>query len=111
MSSSMPSSSASSTSVSTQSFTPFEEMNKWHINGSYPQGVVATGNLGSPTAVQPGLQNGNPMQNMWYSQATHLLNFQASGPGSIQSTQWVWPSTSAEDTTYMSFQALDMEEA
>ncbi|KAM0382228.1 hypothetical protein HYE67_011054 [Fusarium culmorum] len=111
LSSSMPSSSASSTSVSTQSFTPFEEMTKWNVGENYSPGVMNTGNLSSPTVVQSGLQNGTPMQNVWYSQPTHMLNFQAAGPASMQNNQWVWPSTRAEDTTYMSFQALDMEDA
>ncbi|CEI67208.1 hypothetical protein FVEN_g10957 [Fusarium venenatum] len=111
MSSSMPSSSASSTSVSTQSFTPFEEMTKWHVDENYSPSVLTTGNLSSPTVVQSGLQNGTPMQNVWYSQPAHVLNFQAAGPASVQNTQWVWPSSGAEDATYMSFQALDMEDA
>ncbi|RGP70542.1 transcription factor [Fusarium longipes] len=107
ISSSMPSSSASSTSVSTQSFTPFEEMDKWHIDGSYPQGTIPAGNLASPAVVHSGLQNGTPIHNMWYSQAAQMLNFQTTSPAAIQSTQWAWPSTSAEDTTYISFQTME----
>jgi hypothetical protein len=106
ISSSMPSSSTSSTSVSTQSFTSFEEMSKWQVGENYSPSVMVTGNLSSPTVVQ----SDTPMQNVWYSQPDHMLNFQATGSASMQNTQWVWPSTSAEDATYMSFQALDMED-
>lgn len=111
LSSSIPSSSTSSTSVSTQPFTPFDDMNKWNISENYSHNVVGTGNLSPPPVVQRGLQQGAPIQNVWYSQATPVMNFQAAGPVSVQNNQWVWPTSSAEDTTYMSFQALDMEEA
>ncbi|KAJ4022425.1 hypothetical protein NW752_000371 [Fusarium irregulare] len=110
VSSSMPSSSGSSTSVSTHSFTPFGEPNKWHINESYSQGAMETNNLSPSTVVQQPLQNGTPMQAVWYSQTPPMLNFQAAGPASIQNNQWVWPNNSTEDTTYIPFQALDMEE-
>ncbi|KAH7193625.1 uncharacterized protein B0J16DRAFT_301308 [Fusarium flagelliforme] len=108
ISSSIPSSSGSSTSVS--SFTPFGETNKWHINENYSQGAIETSNLSPPTVAQQQLHNGTPMQAVWYSQAPPMLNFQAAGPASIQNNQWVWSNGSAEDTTYIPFQALDMEE-
>ncbi|KAJ4133502.1 hypothetical protein NW768_005088 [Fusarium equiseti] len=110
ISSSMPSSSGSSTSVSTHSFTPFGETNKWHINENYPQSAMETSNLSPSTVVQQSLHNETPMQAVWYSQTPPMLNFQAAGPASIQNNQWVWPNSSTEDTTYIPFQALDMEE-
>jgi hypothetical protein len=106
ISSSIPSSSGSSTSVSTHPFTPFGETDKWHINENYPQGAIETSNLSPSTAVQQQLHNGTPMQAVWYSQAPPMLNFQAAGPAN----QWVWSNGSAEDTTYIPLQALDMEE-
>ncbi|KAF9780686.1 hypothetical protein IL306_015148 [Fusarium sp. DS 682] len=109
VSSSMPSSSSSSTSVSTHPFTPFEEMSKWPINETFTQGMMST-NMNSPPIVQQGIQDGTPMQSMWYSQAPPMMNFEATGPVSIQHSQWVWPPTSAADAPYMSFQSLDMDE-
>ncbi|KAF4345514.1 transcription factor [Fusarium beomiforme] len=109
VSSSMPSSSGSSTSVSTHSFTPFEEISKWPINETFPQGMMST-NMNSPPIVQQGVQDGTPMQSMWYSQAPPMMNFEAAGPVSIQHSQWGWPPTSAEEAPYMSFQSLGMDE-
>ncbi|KAH7164614.1 hypothetical protein DER46DRAFT_626466 [Fusarium sp. MPI-SDFR-AT-0072] len=109
VSSSMLSSSGSSTSVSTHSFTPFEEMNKWPINETFSHGIVST-NMNSPPIVQQGIQDGTPMQNMWYSQAPPMMNFEAAGPVSLQHSQWAWPPTSGEEAPYMSFQTLDMDE-
>ncbi|KAF5575277.1 transcription factor [Fusarium pseudoanthophilum] len=100
VSSSMPSSSGSSTSVSTHSFTPFEEMNKWPINETFPHGIMST-NMNSPPIVQQG---------MWYSQAPPMVNFEAAGPVSLQHSQWAWPPTSGEEAPYISFQTLDMDE-
>ncbi|WKT44830.1 hypothetical protein QSH57_009683 [Fusarium oxysporum f. sp. vasinfectum] len=109
VSSSMPSSSGSSTSVSTHSFTPFEEMNKWPVNETFSHGMMST-NMNSPPIVQQGIQDGTPMQNMWYSQAPPMMNFEAAGPVSLQHSQWAWPPTSGEEAPYMSFQTLDMDE-
>ncbi|EWZ90253.1 hypothetical protein FOWG_07967 [Fusarium oxysporum f. sp. lycopersici MN25] len=109
VSSSMPSSSGSSTSVSTHSFTPFEEMNKWPVNETFSHGIMST-NMNSPPIVQQGIQDGTPMQNMWYSQAPPMMNFEAAGPASLQHSQWAWPPTSGEEAPYMSFQTLDMDE-
>ncbi|PNP80783.1 hypothetical protein FNYG_05911 [Fusarium nygamai] len=100
VSSSMPSSSGSSTSVSTHSFTPFEEMNKWQMNETFPHGIMST-NMNSPPIVQQG---------MWYSQAPPMVNFEAAGPVSLQHSQWAWPPTSGEEAPYISFQTLDMHE-
>ncbi|EMT63384.1 hypothetical protein FOC4_g10013605 [Fusarium odoratissimum] len=109
VSSSMPSSSGSSTSVSTHSFTPFEEMNKWPVNETFSHGIMST-NMNSPPIAQQGIQDGTPMQNMWYSQAPPMMNFEAAGPVSLQHSQWAWPPTSGEGAPYMSFQTLDMDE-
>ncbi|KAF4971443.1 hypothetical protein FSARC_1752 [Fusarium sarcochroum] len=111
VSSSMPSSSGSSTSVSTHSFTPFEEMSKWSINETFSHEIMSTNPLNSPPAIQHGIQGGSTMPNMWYSQAPPMLDFETAGPASIQPTQWTWPTTSAEDQTYLSFQTLDMDES
>ncbi|KAJ4265554.1 hypothetical protein NW762_004845 [Fusarium torreyae] len=111
VSSSMPSSSGSSTSVSTHSFTPFEEMNKWSINETFSHGMMSSNPLNSPPAIQHGIQGGGTMHNMWYSQAHPMMNFETAGPVSIHPTQWTWPTTSAEDSTYLSFQTLDMDES
>ncbi|KAF5651506.1 transcription factor [Fusarium sp. NRRL 52700] len=100
VSSSMPSSSGSSTSVSTHSFTPFEEMNKWPINETFPHGIMST-SMNSPPIVHQG---------MWYSQAPPMVNFEAAGPVSLQHSQWAWPPTSGEEAPYISFQTLDMDE-
>ncbi|KAF4464251.1 transcription factor [Fusarium albosuccineum] len=103
VSSSMPSSSGSSASVSTQSFTPFD-MNKWPLDGGFSQSML------SPPAVQHGMPEGAPM-NMWYSQAPPMVDLESAGPVSIQLGQWVWPTTDSDDTAYLSFQALDMDES
>ena len=71
---------------------------------------METNNLSPSTVAQQPLQNGTPMQAVWYSQTPPMLNFQAAGPASIQNNQWVWPNGSTEDTTYIPFRALDMEE-
>ncbi|KAF5021578.1 hypothetical protein F66182_6382 [Fusarium sp. NRRL 66182] len=109
VSSSMPSSSGSSTGLSTHSFTPFEEMSKWPIDETFSHGIIGTNSLGSPPAIQHGVQGAATLQAVWYSQAPPMMNFETAGSVSIQSNQWVWPTTSAEDTTYLSFQALDMD--
>ncbi|KAM5352259.1 hypothetical protein ACJ41O_004982 [Fusarium nematophilum] len=105
VSSSMPSSSGSSASVSTQPFNPLEGLSKWQISDGYPHAM-----LSPPAPVPHSVPEGAGMQNMWYSQAPVAMNFEAAGPISIQLDQWGWPSTSAEEATYLSFQALDMDE-
>lgn len=111
LSSSMPSSSRSSTSVSAHSFTPFEEMNKWPVPETYSHGMMGAGHLNSPPIMHQGAQNGTHIQNVWYSQPPPMMNFETAGPVSIQPDQWVWPTTNAEAATYLSFQSLDMDEA
>ncbi|KAI8669102.1 Zn(2)-C6 fungal-type domain-containing protein [Fusarium keratoplasticum] len=110
VSSSMPSSSGSSASVSTPSFTPFEQMSKWPIDGGFSPDMLSTSTFSPPPAIQHGVTNGSVMSNMWYSQPP-MMDLEPAGPVSIQLGQWVWPPTSSEEATYLSFQALDMEEA
>ncbi|KAM0338704.1 hypothetical protein ACHAPU_011227 [Fusarium lateritium] len=110
VSSSIPSSSGSSTSVSTQSFTPFEEISKWPIGEAFSYGIIGTSHINSPPIMTQGVQNGTSIQNMWYSQPPSGMNFETAGPVSVPPPQWIWPTTNAEDATYLSFQSLDMDE-
>ncbi|EEU45035.1 uncharacterized protein NECHADRAFT_93512 [Fusarium vanettenii 77-13-4] len=61
VSSSMPSSSGSSASVSTQSFTPFEQMSKWPIDGGFSPDMLSTSTFSPPPAIQHGVTNGSAM--------------------------------------------------
>ncbi|KAF5656965.1 hypothetical protein FHETE_10682 [Fusarium heterosporum] len=110
ISSSMPSSSGSSTSVSTQPFTPFEDISKWPISEAFSYGIVSTSHINSPPIVSQGAHNGASIQNMWYSQPSSVMNFETAGPVSVPPPQWIWPTTHADDATYLSFQSLDMDE-
>ncbi|KAF4995012.1 hypothetical protein FGRMN_5400 [Fusarium graminum] len=110
VSSSMPSSSGSSTSVSTQPFTPFEDISKWPISEAFSYGIISTSHMNSPPIVPQGVHNGVSIQNMWYSQPSSVMNFETAGPVSVPPSQWIWPTTNADDATYLSFQSLDMDE-
>ncbi|KAF4972892.1 hypothetical protein FZEAL_9496 [Fusarium zealandicum] len=109
ISSSMPSSSGSSANVSAHSFTPFQEMGEWQMNGGFSQGLLAT-NPSHSSTIHHGIPEAPEMHNLWYSQAPVTVRFEPADPNSTQFEPWVWPATSADETAFLSFQSLDMEE-